>query len=90
MVGRWRSWFDRTMAPRASRTPDQIRQDRADTMEALRLEVRQLQQAIKDASDALERMLPSEARLNQQRQLAALERQLDQTQQELAKYQARV
>jgi hypothetical protein len=90
MVGRWRSWFDRTMAPRTARTPEQIRQDRVDTMEALRLEVRQLQQAIKDASDALERTLPNEARLNQQRQLAALERQLDQTQQELAKYQARV
>ncbi|HEU5432595.1 MAG TPA: hypothetical protein VFU81_13090 [Thermomicrobiales bacterium] len=90
MVGRWRSWLERTMMSRTPRTPEQIRQDRADTMEALRGEVRQLQQAIKDASDALDHALPGEARQGQQRQLAALERQLDQTQRELARYQARV
>jgi hypothetical protein len=52
--------------------------------------VRQLQQAIKEATDALDHQLPGEARQRQAQQLAALERQLAQTQQELARYQARV
>ncbi len=87
MIGRWRSWLERTMTPR---TPDQIRQHRAETIESLRGEARQLQQAIKDASDDLDRLLPGDERLAQQRRLAVLERDLDQTQRELARYQARV
>jgi hypothetical protein len=90
MMGRWRSWLERTMTSRAPRTPDQIRQHRSDTIESLRGEARRLQQAIKDVSDDLDRLSPGDERLAQQRRLALLERDLDQTQRELARYQARV
>jgi hypothetical protein len=70
--------------------PEQARQDRAATIAGLWAEVRRLQQAIKEASDALDHLLPGEARQRQAQQLAALERQLTQTQQALARYQARV
>jgi hypothetical protein len=76
--------------PGASRTPEQARHDRAAAIDALRGEVGRLQRAIKDAADAVDRAPTSETRLSRERQLATLERQLDQTQRELARYQARV
>jgi hypothetical protein len=90
MRARWRAWLQRGLTRSVAPTPAQARQDRAETIAALWREVRQLQQAIKEATDALDHQLPGEARQRQAQQLAALERQLAQTQQELARYQARV
>lgn len=90
MLARWRAHLARFTARRAPPTPEQIRQERADAIDALRRDVRQLQQAIKDAIDALDHQLPGAARQRQAQQLAALERELTQTQQALARYQARV
>jgi hypothetical protein len=89
MMTRWRAWRER-WRPMAAQTPEQARQERAATIAALWVEVRRLQQAIKEASDASDHLRPGEARQRQAQQLAALERQLAQTQQELARYQARV
>jgi hypothetical protein len=90
MLARWRVWLQRGLTRTAAPTPEQARHDRAETIATLWSEVRRLQQAIKDASDALDHQAPGAARQRQARQLAALERQLAQTQQALARYQARV
>jgi hypothetical protein len=92
-----RSWIERALARQAPPTPEQAqrtagqaRHDRADTLVALRVEIRRLQQDIKDASDALERDPAGGARADHEGRLAALSRELDRKQRELAGLQARV
>ena len=92
-----RAWLDRTFAAKPPPTPeearraaDQARSDRAETILDLRAEVRRLQQAIKDASDALDRGVADHERAIVAGRLAALGQQLEQKQAELGKLQGRV
>ena len=96
MLRRLRRWAERAFAPRAAPTPEQARraagearQDRAGTVDDLRSEIRRLQQDIKDASDALDGLAGAE-RAAQERRLAALHGDLERTQRELDRFQARV
>src|SRR5690242_21655845 len=67
----WRAWLPRWLSRVVPQTPEQARQERAATIAALWAEVGQLQQAIKAASDALDRLRPGEARQRQAQHLAA-------------------
>ena len=97
MLRMLRHWAARTFAPRRPPTPAhaqraaaQARHDRAEAVGALRREIRALQQGITDASEALDGGLAGAERAAQEGRLAALERELDQKQRELARFQARV
>ena len=92
-----RRWAARAFATQAPPTPEQAErvagrawQDRAGTIGDLRVEIRRLQQDIKDVSDALDSGPTGEARTANEGRLASLHRQLDQKQRELARFQARV
>ena len=92
-----RHWATRAFArqapptrEQAERAAGQARQDRAGTIDDLRVEIRRLQQDIKDVSDALDSGPAGDARGAHEARLASLHHQLDQKQQELARLQARV
>ncbi len=96
MFRQLRAWFQRIFARPAPPTREQseltataARHDRAGSITALRSEIRQLQQEIKDVSDSLED-LTGNARTAPERRLASLHRELEQKQQELGGFQARV
>jgi hypothetical protein len=101
MLRRVRSWLQRTLSTTVSpmtppptreqvqRTAAAARADRAGTITALHTEIRRLQQAIKDVSDALEGLTGGD-RAAQEERLAALHRELEHEQRELDKLQARV
>jgi hypothetical protein len=91
------NWFGRKAPSRtppthehAQRAEATARQDRASLIEALYRDGRQLQQAIKDASDALERSATADERTVHERQLASLHDALRQKQSELARIQGRI
>ena len=92
-----RHWAARAFVREAPPTPEQAeraagqaRQDRAGTIDDLRVEIRRLQQDIKDVSDALASGPAGDVRAAHEGRLASLHRQLDQKQRELARLQARV
>lgn len=92
-----RNWLDRTFAKTNPPTVEQTRQaaetarqDRAGSIDDLRLAVRRLQQEIKDVSDTLDGGATGGERAAQERRLAALQRELEQKQRELGGLQARV
>lgn len=96
MFRQLRAWFQRIFARPAPPTREQseltataARHDRAGSITALRSEIRQLQQEIKDVSDSLEG-LTGIARTAPEGRLASLHRDLERKQQELGGFQARV
>ena len=66
------------------------RQGRADVIDELHREGRQLQQAIKDESDALASSTTAAERAAHEDQIVTLQKALKQKQQELSKLQARI
>ncbi len=96
MLRQLRARFQRIFTPTAPPTREQSQQtataardDRAGSITTLRGEIRGLQQEIKDVSDSLEG-LTGAARATPERRLASLHRDLEQKQQELGGFQARV
>ena len=101
MLRQVRDWLQRvfatTTSPRptpptpeqAQRTATTARHDRADSITALRTEIRRLQQAIKDVSDSLDGLTGGERTVDEER-LVLLQRELEHTQRELNRLQARV
>jgi hypothetical protein len=97
MLRALRHWAARAFAPRRPPTPAhaqraaaQARRDRAEAIAALRRDIRALQHGIADVSAALDGGLAGAERAAQEGRLAALERELEQKQRELARFQARV
>jgi uncharacterized protein YukE len=92
-----RSRVARAFTEKPPPTPEQAhlvtaksQQERAGTIGDLSSEIRRLQQEIKDVSDALASGLTGDARTAHEGTLASLHRQLDETQRDLAKLQARI
>jgi hypothetical protein len=92
-----RDWLHRTFAAKPPPTPEesrraaeQARHDRAASIVELRREVRRLQQEIKDVSDLLDGGIAGHERAVHERRLAAFQQQLERTQADLDRLQARV
>ncbi len=82
-----------TPTPRAQRTAQEARENRAHSVTALQLEVRRLQQEITDVSGTLEGNAsgaPGETRTAAEAKLASLHSALEQKQREVGKFQARI
>ncbi|MGI8403959.1 MAG: hypothetical protein ACR2OE_04190 [Thermomicrobiales bacterium] len=82
-----------TPTPRAQRTAQEAREDRAHSVTALQLEVRRLQQEITDISSTVEdNASGTSARMRTaaEAKLASLHSALEQKQREVAKFQARI
>jgi len=97
MLQTLRNWFGRNVSARTPPTPDQARraeatarQDRADLIDSLHRDSRQLQEQIKAASDALAGSTTANERAAHERQLADLHGALKQKQSDLAKIQGRI
>ena len=97
MLRNVRNWVQGMFSPKTAPTPEQTdktaataRQDRATSISNLQRDVRRIQQEIKDASDTLAGGLPADERTAATRQLAALERELEQKQRERDKLQGRI
>lgn len=96
MLDSLRDWLKRFRSPNASPTAhsattgDAARHQRATTVAALRDDVSRLQQEILALSNALDGHSSGDAHKAGREQLVALERQLTETQQALAKLQGRI
>lgn len=97
MLTELRNWVKRQFSSRTSTTVEQTRetaqearQDRADAVISLQKEVRRIQQEITDLSDSLSNgHIPGDRKIGEGK-LASLQRELEQKQRDLAKYQARI
>lgn len=79
--------------PRAQRSAQEAREDRAQSVTALQLEIRRLQQEITDVSSTLDGKtsgVSGEARTVGESKLSSLHSALEQKQREIAKFQARI
>ena len=96
MLDSLRDWLKRFRSPTASPTAhsattgDAARQQRASRVAALRNDVSRLQQEILTLSNALDGHTGGDAHQAGRERLVALERQLTETQQALAKLQGRI
>ena len=100
MLSQLRDWVKSRLAssaspstPRAQRTAQEAREDRAHSVTTLQLEVRRLQQEITDVSSTLEGKASGasgEAHRAGEAKLASLHSALEQKQREVAKFQARI
>jgi hypothetical protein len=92
-----RHWLERIYSKKppptreeSQRAAETVRHDRAESILELRREVRRLQQAIKDVSDALDSGIAGHERAVHEGRLAAFQHELEQKQRELGGLQGRV